>query len=261
MEGVCYQEQEVQPYLDADVTCNLIEGGREVRGLPTGPRVDAMCCFSPGQGVIGPQGMGSSAFSPGRRRKGQRSCRELGRHAEPWHAGQGPGRLATEACQARTLPSPGSPVFEIRILDFHNTRQEGHEVLEHTVKPCCFPVGNTREPPLAHAPAGPTTLRLPSDFWPASFKNLRAVSLSSSTGCKKSRTWVRVGLAWEWRPELQLNTGGKVFAASQHSYAEDSRKRLQDSPLPSGIHQHPAQLARCPPCMGTSCSIGGDWQL
>lgn len=79
MEGVCYQEQEVQPYLDADVTCNLTEGGREVRGLPTGPRVDAVGCFSPGQGVIGPQGMGSSAFSPGRRRKGQHSCRELGR--------------------------------------------------------------------------------------------------------------------------------------------------------------------------------------
>lgn len=76
MEGVCYQEPEVQPYLDADVTCNLMEGGSEVRGLPTRPGVDAMGWLSPGQGVVGPQGMGSLAFSPGRRGKGQYSCRE-----------------------------------------------------------------------------------------------------------------------------------------------------------------------------------------
>lgn len=76
MEGACYQEQEIQPYLDADVTCNLIEWGSEVRGLPTRPGVDAVGCLSPGQGVVGPQGTGSSAFSPGRRGKGQCSCRE-----------------------------------------------------------------------------------------------------------------------------------------------------------------------------------------
>lgn len=95
--------------------------------------------------------------------------------------------------------------------------------------------------------------RLPSKFWPASFKISRAISLSSSAGCRKSRIWVRADLAWEWRPELQLNRR-KGFCC----IAEDSRKRLQDSPLPSGIHQHPAQLARC---MGTSCSMEWDRQL
>lgn len=70
MEGVCYQEQEAQPYLDADVTSNLTENGREVRGLPTRPGVDAMGCLSPGQGVVASRGMGSSAFSTCRRGKG-----------------------------------------------------------------------------------------------------------------------------------------------------------------------------------------------
>lgn len=73
-KGVCCQEQEVQPYLDADVTCNLTEGGREAMGLPSTPGVDAMGCLSAGQGVVGSRGMGSSAFSPGTKGKGQHSC-------------------------------------------------------------------------------------------------------------------------------------------------------------------------------------------
>lgn len=76
MEGVCYQEQEVQPYLDTGVTCNLIETGREVMGLLTRPGDNAVGCLSPGQHLLGSEGMSSSAFSPGRRGKGQTSCRE-----------------------------------------------------------------------------------------------------------------------------------------------------------------------------------------
>lgn len=70
MKSVCCQEQEVQPYLDADVTCNLTEGGREVMSLPTRPGVDAMGCLSAGQGVVGSRVVGSSAFSPGTKGKG-----------------------------------------------------------------------------------------------------------------------------------------------------------------------------------------------
>lgn len=74
-EGACCQEQATQPYLVADVTCNLIETGRLVRDLPVGQGVATTCCLSLGQGVVGSQGVGCSAFSPDRRGKGQRSCR------------------------------------------------------------------------------------------------------------------------------------------------------------------------------------------
>lgn len=108
MEGVCYQEQEVQPYLDTGVTCNLTERGREVMGLLTRPGVDAMGCLSPGQHLLGSQGMGSSAFSPGRRGKGQTSCREqlLGRDYTLALCIRA-GFLPAEACWPRILPSPG----------------------------------------------------------------------------------------------------------------------------------------------------------
>lgn len=96
MEGVCYQEQEVQPYLDADVTCNLTERGREVTGLPTRPEVDAVGCLSPGQGVIASQGMGSSSFSPGRRD----NCRK-------WLLGRDYTEQGQGACLWR-LAGPGS---------------------------------------------------------------------------------------------------------------------------------------------------------
>lgn len=139
---MCYQEQGVQPYLDAGVTCNLIERGREVMGLPTRPGVNAMGCLSPGQHLLGSQGMGSSAFSPGRRGKGQYSCREqlLGRDYTLALRTR-VGCLPADACWPRTLPSPGRVtvslfqirIFQIRIPDFHNTPQEGQEVLGQTV--------------------------------------------------------------------------------------------------------------------------------
>lgn len=69
----------------------------------------------------------------------------------------------------------------------------------------------------------------------------------------------RSGMGMETRVTAEYRRKG--FCCVATLYAEDSRKRLQDSPLPSGIHQHLAQLARCPPCLGTSCSIEGDWQL
>lgn len=76
MKGARCRERAAQPYLDADVTCNLIEAGRLVRDLPVREGVATTCCLSLGQGVAGSQGTDRSAFSPDRRGKRQHGCRE-----------------------------------------------------------------------------------------------------------------------------------------------------------------------------------------
>lgn len=102
--------------------------GRLVRGFPVMQGVATTCCLSLGQGVVGSQGMGCSAFSPDRRGKGQHCCRErqLGRDyntAVLWTWTRAPcyrGMLGRDCAQPwqRNL----APLSRIRIPDFHNTR-------------------------------------------------------------------------------------------------------------------------------------------
>lgn len=141
--------------------------GRLVRGFPVMQGVATTCCLSLGQGVVGSQGMGCSAFSPDRRGKGQHCCRErqLGRDyntavLRTWtRAPCYRGMLGRDCAQPwqRNL----APFSRIRIPDFHNTLSPSKSIRTQGAgtdcKPCRFLACSGREPQAAHALACPHT--------------------------------------------------------------------------------------------------------
>ena len=65
-----------QPHLGTDVTWSLMEEtGRLLRALSVRHGVTAVCCLSPGQGVVGSHRTGCSGFSPDWREGNHRSER------------------------------------------------------------------------------------------------------------------------------------------------------------------------------------------
>lgn len=88
---------------------------------------------------------------------------------------------------------------------------------------------------------------LPSDVWSAAFKISRTTSLSSWSGCRKSRTWVKAGLTWEQRLELQLNRR-KGFSYIATPCAGASGKKAAVPLLQVRSVSTRAWLGRRPPC-------------
>lgn len=196
--------------------------------------------------------MGCSAFSPDRRKKGQRGCRagrerQLGRDYNtaafrtwaraPCYGG-GMGRDRAQPWQKNLAPFLRSGFQIFTPLSLHQSQQR-HGVLGQTANHAASlpaAAGNPSLPTLQPA-SRPHMHTLPSAVWSAAFKISRTTSLSSWSGCRKSRTRVKAGPTRERGLELQLNRR-KGFCRIATARAGDGGKRLQNFPSPSEIGQH-----------------------